>query len=138
MYLVAVTLPTSSSDRSLALNKMDRYWKITDHSNVYRIAMPVGTSILMLYIPVLIHSFVYTDTALHPGVKLKYFQAHNWEAEWVDAAENIVHKEWITWYKDQVITPNSDSSQGVIVNDICPLSVLCTVQILECSPDSRK
>ncbi|KAF8222682.1 hypothetical protein L208DRAFT_1522165, partial [Tricholoma matsutake] len=42
-----------------------------DLSNVYRIAM-----------------------VLHPNLKLKYFQTHRWEQDWIDTAEALVRKEY--------------------------------------------
>ncbi|KAJ7232511.1 hypothetical protein C8J57DRAFT_993600, partial [Mycena rebaudengoi] len=42
---------------------MNKYYSKTDLSYVYRIAM-----------------------TLHPGLKLRYFQAHKWTQEWIDEA----------------------------------------------------
>jgi Zn-dependent M16 (insulinase) family peptidase len=30
------------------------------------------------------------DAVLHPQLKLKYFQQHGWEQEWIKTAEGIV------------------------------------------------
>jgi len=38
---------------------------------------------------------------LHPGLKLKYFQQHNWEAEWIEA-ENMTQEEYVHVYENQV------------------------------------
>ena len=51
----------------LARKKMDRYYSLTDSSNVYRIAM-----------------------VLHPGMKLEYFHNQKWEEDWIEEAENLV------------------------------------------------
>ena len=60
----------------LACNKMNRYYSLTDSSNIYRIAM-----------------------VLHPGMKLKYFCNQKWEEEWIEQAENLVREEYISSYK---------------------------------------
>jgi hypothetical protein len=33
-------------------------------------------------------------TVLHPNLKLRYFQTHGWEKEWVDTAEALVREEF--------------------------------------------
>ncbi|KAJ7238429.1 hypothetical protein C8J57DRAFT_1086893, partial [Mycena rebaudengoi] len=50
---------------------MNKYYSKTDLSYVYRIAM-----------------------TLHPGLKLRYFQAHRWTQEWIDEALSIVKGEF--------------------------------------------
>ncbi|KAF8235574.1 hypothetical protein L208DRAFT_1153115, partial [Tricholoma matsutake] len=50
---------------------MDKYYSKTDLSNVYHIAM-----------------------LLHPQLKLKYFQQHGWEKDWIKTAEGIVRDEF--------------------------------------------
>ena len=37
-------------------------------------------------------------SVLHPRHKLEYFKKHNWEDTWVDAASNIVRKEFNQTY----------------------------------------
>ena len=37
-------------------------------------------------------------TVLHPHHKLEYFKKHNWEDAWVDAASDIVRKEFNQTY----------------------------------------
>ena len=47
---------------------------------------------------------------LHPGLKLKYFRQIEWEEEWIDNAEDLVFKVYITQYegKDDVSGSNFD------------------------------
>ncbi|KAL1698105.1 hypothetical protein EV121DRAFT_177512, partial [Schizophyllum commune] len=47
----------------LAKAKVNQYYGKTDLSRIYRIAM-----------------------ILHPGLKLEYFKAHDWEDEWISVA----------------------------------------------------
>ncbi|KIJ17296.1 hypothetical protein PAXINDRAFT_47510, partial [Paxillus involutus ATCC 200175] len=67
--------PAVISAMQLAKNKMDRYWQITDLSNVYCIAM-----------------------VLHPGLKLAYFRTKAWEQEWIETAEKLVHDKFANKY----------------------------------------
>jgi len=60
----------------LARKKMDRYYSLTDSSNVYRIAM-----------------------VLHPGMKLDYFRNQKWEDEWIAEAEHLVREEYAAKYE---------------------------------------
>ncbi|KAF8223199.1 hypothetical protein L208DRAFT_1318146, partial [Tricholoma matsutake] len=46
----------------------------SDLSNVYQIAM-----------------------VLHPQLKLKYFQQHGWEKNWIKTAEEIVREEFVKY-----------------------------------------
>jgi len=68
--------PSLSAAMKLARNKMNRYYSLTDSSNVYRIAM-----------------------VLHPGMKLEYFRNQKWEEEWIEQAENLVREEYISSYE---------------------------------------
>jgi hypothetical protein len=44
---------------------------------------------------------------LHPGLKLKYFRQKDWEDDWIDVAEELVHDVYIAHYQDSdnSITP---------------------------------
>lgn len=87
--------PTIVASMKLAKKKMDRYYSLTDSSEVYRIAMgkcihlPCTCSITNFY------------SVLHPGLKLEYFRQHDWEAEWIEQAENMTREEYITTYEAQ-------------------------------------
>ena len=36
---------------------------------------------------------------LHPGLKLEYFRQKEWEEEWIDTAEELVHKVYVARYE---------------------------------------
>ena len=59
--------PSLAAALKLARKKMDRYYSLTDSSNVYHIAM-----------------------VLHLGMKLKYFCNQKWKGEWIEEAETQV------------------------------------------------
>jgi len=59
--------PSLTAAMKLARKKMDRYYSLTDSSDIYRIAM-----------------------VLHPGMKLEYFHNQKWEGEWIEQADTLV------------------------------------------------
>ena len=65
----------------LAQKKMDRYYSLTDSSNVYRIAM-----------------------VLHPGMKLEYFHNQRWQEEWIEEASSLVREEYHAKYEKETNT----------------------------------
>lgn len=93
--------PSILAAMKLARKKMDRYWKRTDESDVYRITM-----------------------VLHPGLKLEYFRAHNWEEEWIEAAEHVTQEEYVLHYKTQSpAEPSTTSQEMVNANDFSDYSM---------------
>ncbi|KIJ09551.1 hypothetical protein PAXINDRAFT_45902, partial [Paxillus involutus ATCC 200175] len=60
---------------SLAKATLNRYYSLTDSSEVYRIAM-----------------------VLHPRHKLAYFKTTHWEDEWIKTAEALVCDEYTRSY----------------------------------------
>ena len=71
-----------------ACKLLDKYYSKTDLSNVYRVAMG-RLSFSLHYCTVKLCAIV-----LHPQLKLKYFQQHGWEKEWINTAEEIVREEF--------------------------------------------
>ena len=87
----------------LTKHKMNRYYSLTDSSSTYCIAI-----------------------ILHPGLKLEYFRQHNWEAEWIEEAENMTREEYIRTYENQV-EPFEDMvevQQGPQVHTYMPLLLI--------------
>lgn len=39
------------------------------------------------------------SSVLHPGLKLEYFHQHDWEDEWFENAETLVHDKYIACYE---------------------------------------
>jgi len=64
--------PAILSAMKLTHNKMDRYWKVTDNSHVYRIAM--GS--MQKYFVAFTTDIQVLHIVLHPGLKLEYFRTH--------------------------------------------------------------
>jgi hypothetical protein len=59
--------PSLMAAMKLVRKKMDRYYSLTDSSDVYHIAM-----------------------VLHPGMKLEYFRTQKWKGEWIEQADTLV------------------------------------------------
>jgi hypothetical protein len=70
--------PAITAAIKLARNKMNRYYSLTDDSNVYRITM-----------------------VLHPGMKLQYFRNQQWEKDWIEEAERLVREEYHANYEKE-------------------------------------
>ncbi|KAG1904131.1 uncharacterized protein F5891DRAFT_977614 [Suillus fuscotomentosus] len=64
-------LPSIHVAAGLAKKTLNRYYELTDSSEVYRIAM-----------------------ILHPRHKLAYFKRANWEQQWIDTAETLVRNAY--------------------------------------------
>ncbi|KAF8157780.1 hypothetical protein BJ912DRAFT_866724 [Pholiota molesta] len=65
-----------SAAATIGKQTLNKYYNMTDHSEVYRIAM-----------------------VLHPRHKLSYFKRAKWDEEWITAAEDIVRAEFERSYK---------------------------------------
>jgi len=90
---------------ALAIGKkvLNKYYALTDHSELYRIAM--GTYI--------VHNIFYANMlfflVLHPSHKLEYFKTAGWDEEWCTTAEEIVHTEFERAYTDMEVKESEDS-----------------------------
>ena len=81
---------------ALALRKrtLNQYYDMTDHSELYHIAMR------MYYVSSISSEFkLIFLSVLHPRHKLQYFQRAHWDLEWVTAAEKILRDEFDRMYR---------------------------------------
>ena len=80
---------------ALAIGKktLNRYYNKTDHSEVYRIAMGMFPSSLII-----LYANSHQVLVLHPRHKLKYFRTTGWEEEWIETAHSIVREEFNRTY----------------------------------------
>lgn len=53
---------------------------------------------------------------LHPRLKLRYFRQKEWEEEWIDNAEDLVHKVYVTQYegKEDVVGANLNTPVVIV------------------------
>jgi hypothetical protein len=98
---------------ALALGKvlLNKYYDMTDHSEVYRIAM--GEYLSLIIVTVLNSVSL---PVLHPRHKLQYFRDAEWETDWIDDATDIVCAEFERAYAalpvDEIVD-DLDSAQEV-------------------------
>jgi len=78
----------------LAKRTLNRYYSLTDASELYRIAMGTYTHPSAAPSPVDLVS----PTVLHPRYKLEYFKQAGWTPEWVATAQNLVSNTFNTSY----------------------------------------
>jgi hypothetical protein len=74
---------------TLAKKTLNRYYTLTDSSEVYRIAMSM--SCFLFFCCCHDHPNV---LVLHPRHKLAYFAKAGWEDDWIETARNIVRTEF--------------------------------------------
>jgi hypothetical protein len=95
---------------TLAQKKMNRYYSLTDLSDVYRIAM-----------------------VLHPGLKLEYFKQRGWEPEWIEVAEELTCERFMARYRDvdggtdEAIEERSNAEDSSAFSDFANISVTQSV-----------
>jgi hypothetical protein len=98
--------PAIRTALGLAKKTLNRYYSLTDSSNVYRIAMGMF----------FFHSFKLTNilgaTVLHPRHKLQYFKQAGWQAEWITTAEALVRNQYTTSYRSHGIPPDGALNDG--------------------------
>lgn len=87
---------------------MNKYYKISDMSATYRIAM--GTSMCRLFQCML--TALWLSIVLHPGHKMRYFEDARWPAQWLKNAREMVREEYDDHYafRDVGDGPASDSA----------------------------
>jgi hypothetical protein len=96
---------SASIKASIALGKktLNRYYDMTDDSEIYRIAM--GKLIYNFFC--CIATWLYFRV-LHPRHKLDYFRKAGWQKEWITAAHRIVRDEFERSYMTPVVEEDSD------------------------------
>lgn len=101
--------PAIQAALSIGKKLLNKYYDMTDHSELYHIAM--GAFYIVIY-PLVLISFL----VLHPSHKLEYFRSVGWDAEWVQAAEGIFRDEFERAYIE-VEGNNSDNDRTVCYHD---------------------
>jgi hypothetical protein len=116
---------------SLALTKktLNRYYDLTDSSEVYRIAMVMFTETYHL----ILYSFFiipHCNLVLHPRHKLSYFRQAGWPTEWIRTAEDIVHTEFKRSYVIDIEEVREHGEAGNSEDDGIMVSFLCIISYL--------
>lgn len=110
-----LSLPASiRAAATLGKRTLNKYYTMTDLSEVYRIAMGKAFFIYFLFAMLRLTRRV----VLHPRHKLDYFKAAKWDKEWIDTARQIVREEYERTYKAPVTseTPNAEHDAALKVS----------------------
>jgi len=81
--------PAIRAALKLGIGLLDKYYSLTDNSEIYRIAM-----------------------VLHPKHKLKYFEKQGWDKAWITTAEEIVREEFRNNYAAYAIYKQKKKPQS--------------------------
>jgi hypothetical protein len=92
-------LPAIRAAVYLANKTLNRYYELTDTSEVYRIAMGEFRLTYFSIFQMLIICIV----VLHPRHKLSYFKNAGWEDDWVNTAETLVREEYKRSYERMTV-----------------------------------
>ena len=97
---VDLSLPASiRAAATLGKQTLNKYYRMTDLSEVYRIAMSNAFSFLFSYSLLFNWLFI----VLHPRHKLEYFKKAGWDNVWTETAKQIVRDEFERSYKTQAL-----------------------------------
>ncbi|KIJ90205.1 hypothetical protein K443DRAFT_37414, partial [Laccaria amethystina LaAM-08-1] len=100
-------LPSIRASMLLGKQLLNKYYNMTDHSEVYRIAM-----------------------VLDPKRKLDYFRSAGWEEEWIETARGIIEAEFDRGYTEIWIgSDDDDESPSVSCVYLPQISVELTLFI---------
>jgi hypothetical protein len=93
---------------ALAMGKktLNRYYALTDASEVYRIAMGAFWTFFFSRLHTLTVLIV-----LHPRHKLTYFAKASWESAWIATAREIVRVEFDRSYADKPVEESTEDVQ---------------------------
>ena len=99
--------PAIKASLSLGKQTLNKYYLLTDSSEVYRIAMSMWFH--LCYNTLLILPY----TVLHPHHKLSYFKKAGWEQGWIDTAKDLVRDEFNKSYNEDNENELDDSTEEV-------------------------
>jgi hypothetical protein len=83
-----------------AKKTLNKYYSLTDSSEVYQIAMGKSLHLDELQANDL-NDFLFS-VVLHPHHKLEYFKAQNWEPDWIKTAQTLVREEYDKTYVGRI------------------------------------
>lgn len=101
--------PAIQASIKTATKTLNRYYSLTDSSEVYRIAMSMVISQLSV---LFLTSFALP--VLHPRHKLHYFKEAGWSAEWIKTAEDLLRTEYARSYAPRV---GDEDDEDIIMMD---------------------
>ena len=107
---VTLSMPVRlAAARGVAM--LNKYYSKTDESIMFRLAMSKSNQtdnhlLWLMQCPC-------GGPVLHPKYKTNYFVVHEWEAEWIAVAKQLLLEYWESYYKPEAsaATKNASSSQ---------------------------
>jgi len=51
------------------------------------------------------------SAVLRPGLKLEYFWQYEWDDEWIDMVENLVHEKYVVNYEKKETVSRNDNTK---------------------------
>ncbi|KIL54666.1 hypothetical protein M378DRAFT_18675 [Amanita muscaria Koide BX008] len=84
-------LPAIQAALAVGAKLLNRYYELTDMSDVYRIA-----------------------TILHPSYKIEYLQKAGWQREWIDKAVQIIKEEFLRTYSEMETQETGSASTSTV------------------------
>ena len=112
--------PAIRATLKLGIGLLNKYYSLTDNSEIYRIAMGkliISTTQCCL---IILLSFL----VLHPKHKLRYFEKQGWDETWIKTAEEIVREEFKKNYatyaiqKEKKVTHSSKKVRCGLINSL--------------------
>jgi hypothetical protein len=91
---------------------LSKYYGLTDHTHIYRMAMSM--SFIFLLSVLLAH----WDQVLHPAHKVTYFRKCQWPEDWITTALNLVCEEWQDRYKEDVEIVSGEETQTATTRQV--------------------
>ena len=104
--------PAIRAALKLGIKILDKYYSLTDNSEVYRIAM--GKSVI---ISTKQNCLIFFQV-LHPKHKLKYFKKQGWDEAWIATAEEIVRDEFKKNYASYVTQKETPANSSKMVRQL--------------------
>jgi hypothetical protein len=95
---------------SIGKKTMNKYYALTDNSDIYRMAISKLLLNLVLYL------FSFYFRVLHPRYKLNFFVQASWDQDWIDEAVRVTRQAWVSRYK-----PSLASVAVPVVQTVCAI-----------------
>lgn len=83
---------------------MNKYYNLTDESEIYR------TSICMLSLLIVCYCLLTYFIVLHLGLKTQYFKDNKWQQDWQDKAITITQRIFDKEYQDSGLSNDTSGS----------------------------
>jgi hypothetical protein len=119
--------PAIRAALGLAKRTLNRYYSLTDLSEVYRIAMGAFFSGPLHFV---LKRFLLCLQVLHPRHKLSYFKSAGWTPEWIETAEELVRAVFQSSYvSHSVVDDTRDAREAQEIDKVRVGTILCILTV---------